>query len=745
MSYSKKTHFAQNLAAIRRALDLQHAITPEDIGVLKKYTGFGALKCVLLPAGKEEDKQHWPKSELELFPLVEELHRILATHETHHILDGGAGTYKRYMDSIKNSVLTAFYTPSEIVQSIATSLSAAGIQAQSILDPSAGATGQFVRDFKSVFPQSNIVAFEKDLISGRILQRLYPDEKIHVAGFETIPEGNNNRFDIVASNIPFGDISVPDTAFHLSKNPTRQFAGRHIHNYFFLKGIDTLREGGILAFITSQGVADAPANKPVREWLMGNTNLVSAIRLPNNLFLENAGTEVGSDLIILQKKSHKTQLSDSEKLFIETGRTKAGIGINKYIYNRANLIFTDTKIGTDPYGKPAVVLTHNGGVTGIAENLRKSLTRDISEKLDISLYRKYASVNVNQPQPKQQAPSSEPILTLYDLFGFSTPPMQQQATLPKLPEQVAADSIPQLQKYTGKTAGHHKPGALVKNDRLEVGVLSVDEDNNFIFNPLQVQDKDKVLQYIGIRDTYYDLYSSEQTSQTENQEKRERLNQLYDEFIARYGVLNSKGNRTLIDMDANRVEMLAVEHLENERYVKSDIFHKPVAFAQHIEIATPEEALLASLDRYGEVRLDFIGKEVNISEEEAFRQLENKIFYNPFCNTNHEIAAKFLSGNIVEKIELLSNFAQRNGENEQLAKSITALQNVVPEKIPFELLEFNFGERWLPAKVYNEFATHLFQTKTEVRYYAVSDEFVVKAHNYTAEIHNKYNIRTKAR
>ncbi|MDR1054593.1 MAG: N-6 DNA methylase [Prevotellaceae bacterium] len=753
MSYSKKTHFTQNLAAIRRALDLQHAITPEDIEVLKKYTGFGALKCVLLPADKEDDKRHWPKSELELFPLVQELHRFLATHEVQHILEGGAGDHKRYMDSIKNSVLTAFYTPSEIVKSIATSLSNAGIQATNILDPSAGATGQFIQDFKATFPQSKIVGYEKDLISGKILQHLYPNEKIHIADFESILENNNNRFDIVASNIPFGDISVPDTAFHLSKDSTRQFAGRHIHNYFFLKGIDTLREGGILAFITSQGVADAPSNKPVREWLMSKANLVSAIRLPNNLFLENAGTEVGSDLIILQKKSHKTKLSDHEKQFIETSQTKNGIGINKYIYNRANLIFTDTKIGTDPYGKPAVILTHSGGVTGIAENLRKSLTHDISEKLDISLYRKYISVNVNQPQPKQ-AKSSEPIMSLYDLFGFSqgersqagqtkrnTKPLaQQQAILPKPPEQVS-------QKYTGKIAGHHRPGSLVKNERSETGVLSVDEDSNFIFNPLLPlqENRDKIACYIDVRDAYYSLYSTEQITQTENQSGRERLNRLYDEFIARYGVLNSKGNRTLIDMDANRVEMLAVEHLENERYVKSDIFHKPVAFAQHIEIATPEEALLASFDRYGEVRLDFIGKEVNISEEEAFRQLENKIFYNPLSKANYEIAAKFLSGNVVEKIELLSNFAQRNGENEQLAKSITALQNVVPEKIPFELLEFNFGERWIPGKVYNEFATHLFQTKTEVRYYAVSDEFVVNARSYTAEIYNKYNIRTDAR
>jgi hypothetical protein len=184
MPYSKKVHFTQNLAAIKRAID-PRAITPEDVDILQKYTGFGALKCVLLPAEKEDDKRHWPKSELELFPLVQELHETLAIHEIHHLFKKGGNDFKHYMNSIKNSVLTAFYTPPEIVNAIATSLSNAGIQAQNILDPSAGATGQFIQDFKATFPQSNIVAYEKDLISGEILQRLYTDEKIHIAGFDS--------------------------------------------------------------------------------------------------------------------------------------------------------------------------------------------------------------------------------------------------------------------------------------------------------------------------------------------------------------------------------------------------------------------------------------------------------------------------------------------------------------------------------------------------------------------------------
>ncbi|MDR1897072.1 MAG: DNA methylase, partial [Prevotellaceae bacterium] len=766
MPYSKKSHLQQNIEVIKHIL-LPLDVPQKELSLFKRYSGFGALKCVLLPAETEADKQRWVKSELDLFPLVQELHRIIRNGTN------SEQEYKKYMDSIKNSVLTAFYTPTEIVKTMAASLSGAGIHAQTILDPSAG-VGQFVADFKEVFSKSVITAYEKDIITGKILQQLYHNDsvRVNVSGFETIPPNNNNRFDIVTSNIPFGDISVPDTSFHLSKEPARQLAARHIHNYFFFKGIDTLREGGILAFITSQGVADAPANKPVREWLMHNSNLVSAVRLPNNLFVENAGTEVGSDLIILQKDTKKRALSDNEKKFIATAQTKAGLGINEYIYKRENLIFTDTKTGTDMYGKPAVILTHGGGVTGIAQELQQRLTDDFSKRLNVELYQQHlpaprATVaQVQQPvQPQQsvqikppaQAKSSEPLQTLYDLFGFSSEERSQaNQTKQKGAKKTLANTAPeplqapQPERYTGKIAEYHKSGTLVKNNRSEVGVLSMDENSDFIFNPLifnqqQGQEKAKIAHYIDVRDAYYNLYATEQITQVENQAGRERLNRLYDEFVDRYGVLNNKANRPLVDMDANRKEILAIERQEDKKFVKSDIFNKPVAFSQNVVITTPEEALLVSLDQYNEVRIDDISHQLNISKDEAVAQLEGKIFYNPLCKTNYEIAGKFLSGNIFEKIDTLTDFVHKNGENEQLTKSITALQNVIPEKIPFELLEFNFGERWIPIPVYRDFATHLFKTKVDVRYHSVSDEFVVNSQSYTAEIYEKYNVRTTSR
>jgi hypothetical protein len=280
MALSKKHKLQQNIDIIKQLLSReileQRGSDEQLLSLFKSYSGFGALKCVLLPAEVEADRQQWPKSEQELFPLVQELHRAIKASTSSN------EEYRRYMGSIKNSVLTAFYTPAEVVSAMADALAGTGLQANNILGPSAGATGQFVSDFKTAFPQSRMVAYEKDIISGKILQHLFPDEKIHVAGFEAMPATANGKFDVVTSNIPFGDIAVPDADFHLSKNRVRQLAARHIHSYFFLKGVDALREGGVLAFITSQGVADAAANKPIR-W---TTNLsCSEPTMPQNFAL----------------------------------------------------------------------------------------------------------------------------------------------------------------------------------------------------------------------------------------------------------------------------------------------------------------------------------------------------------------------------------------------------------------------------------------------------------------------------
>jgi type I restriction-modification system DNA methylase subunit len=247
---------------------------------------------------------------MDLFPMVKDLQTLIRENSANE------QEYKRYFNSLKNSILTAFYTPPDVVQVIADTLRDNGIYPARFLEPSAG-NGAFVDAFRQSFSDNETVCFEKDLLTGKILSRLQPDSKVHIRGFEEIENRPDNQFDTVASNIPFGDVSVFDASFFKSDDTVRRQASRTIHNYFFVRGMDVLREGGIQAFITSQGVMDSPANEPVRKWLMDNSNLISAVRLPNNLFTDHAGTEVGSDLIVLQKNSGKNVINARRKSLFE--------------------------------------------------------------------------------------------------------------------------------------------------------------------------------------------------------------------------------------------------------------------------------------------------------------------------------------------------------------------------------------------------------------------------------------------
>ena len=255
-----------------------------------------------------------------------------------------------------------------------------------MLEPSAG-VGVFVDSMLRHSPNADVMAFEKDLITGTILRHLYPDQKMRTCGFEKIERPFNNYFDLAVSNIPFGDIAVFDAEFQRSDSFGRRSAQKTIHNYFFLKGLDAVRDGGIVAFITSQGVLNSTKTS-VRNELFSQANLVSAIRLPNNLFTDNAGTEVGSDLIVLQKNLSKKEMSQDERLMtvIQTD-TKTDLTDNAYfIHHPERIVHTTSKLDTDPYGKPAMVYLHEGKTAGIAGDLRRMLNEDFHYRLAMRLY-----------------------------------------------------------------------------------------------------------------------------------------------------------------------------------------------------------------------------------------------------------------------------------------------------------------------------------------------------------------------
>ena len=395
MAFNRKQKLRDNIEAVRTAFTLdreRRTPTERERALLERYCGFGGLKCILNPARELSDAVHWAKSDLELFAPTVELHRIIRENSRDET------EYKRYVDSLKASVLTAFYTPQAITDTIADVLHDRKVRPKLVLEPSAG-MGAFIGSVLSDNPQAEVMAFEKDLLTGKMLGHLYPEQKIRTEGFEKIEKPFLNRFDLAISNIPFGDIAVFDPEFE-NGSTFRRIAARKVHTYFFLKGLDAVRDGGIVAFITSRGVLDTEGNGGTRYMMTRKADLLSAIRLPNNLFTENANTEVGCDLIVLQKNEGKEELSEEDRKFGDVVKNNhTNIVTNGYLFDHPeHIIHTDAKRDTDPYGKPAIVYTHSGGVEGIATDLYRMLSDDLSARLDLE---RYNGIKGERLEPRQ--------------------------------------------------------------------------------------------------------------------------------------------------------------------------------------------------------------------------------------------------------------------------------------------------------------------------------------------------------
>ena len=405
MAYNKLQTMRDNIEAIRLALrlDVEHrnAENALEREILRKYAGFGGLKCILQDANELADAAKWSKSDIELFAPTVELRRLI------HDYSKDDREFAAYMDSLKASVLTAFYTPAPVIDALTSALRDSGVKIERFLEPSAG-QGAFIDSFlkNENYPGTEALAFEKDLLTGKILSALHPSISTEIKGFERIDPDFEGYFDVAASNIPFGDFAVADPRYATSKEIAYRQSTKAIHNYFFLKALDSVHEGGIVAFITSQGVMNA-ASPFVRMELMRRSDLVGAFRLPNNTFSDNAGTDTGSDLIILQKHTGKKGMSADEEFFIQSivdRDTKAPT--NKYFaaYPQ-NVICTEAKIGTDPYGKPAIIYKHEGGVYGIARDLRDALEDSLRLRLDLELYNNHG---IKPPTPDPVTPTPAP-------------------------------------------------------------------------------------------------------------------------------------------------------------------------------------------------------------------------------------------------------------------------------------------------------------------------------------------------
>ncbi|MEE0669335.1 helicase-related protein [Prevotella sp.] len=953
MAYNRKQRLNDNIKAIETAFILdreQRTPTARERLLLERYCGFGGLKCILNPARELADAVHWAKSDLELFAPTVELHRLIRENSKNE------SGYKQLMDSLKQSVLTAFYTPSAVTEALTDVLKEHQIIPEKVLEPSAG-IGAFVDSVLDNNPKADIMAFEKDLLTGKILRHLHPEQKVRIEGFEKIEKPFNDYFDLAISNIPFGDVAVFDPSYTAMKG-MRALVTRRIHNYFFVKALDTVRDGGLVAFITSQGVLNAKNNSAARFMMLYHADLVSAIRLPNNLFTENANTEVGSDLIILQKNSQKESLRGDDNLLDTVYNDENRIPTNNYFLEHPErIIHTTAKLDTDPFGKPAMIYTHEDGVEGIAEDLRKMLHEDFKKNLNLNRYlgieetkaeevkeveetEKIEKTEKMKPSieekqndtvvslQKQEKPTDDaelsqksnhqqpPVqMTLFDLWGMEeenrltvhatkkkaevtvgaaakkvsrkrasplvksvnptfevvTKPVEKeekpsltdakeqetaQETKPILPgdepyasisweenppingfyemmmtmapedrvllrqkaelhrqEQLKAlgvedtldpkfkppmepievlkvqighgqskgnepkeDSKTQntlketnhereqqkeqerkreelakkkedamkTRPFDEKLESFHREGSMVLDSARNIGVLKDLTKYGATFMPLDLnmEQKEKAVLYIALRDAYQKLYTYEAEEQTENKQMRESLNVYYDAFFIRFGNLNVKQNVKFILMDASGRDMLSLERVENGQFIKSDIFDHPVSFSldevSHVD--SPEEALTASLNKFGRIDLPYMTELSDMTEQELTEALKGRIYYNPLID-GYEIADRFIAGNVIEKAERIEEWLKENPDHAIVRESLEALKASIPEPIAFEDMDFNFGERWIPTGVYSAYMSHLFNTQVSIVYSDSMDEYSAKCSMKTMAITDEYMVK----
>ena len=953
MAYNRKQRLNDNIKAIETAFILdreQRTPTARERLLLERYCGFGGLKCILNPARELADAVHWAKSDLELFAPTVELHRLIRENSKNE------SEYKQLMDSLKQSVLTAFYTPSAVTEALTDVLKEHQIIPEKVLEPSAG-IGAFVDSVLDNNPKADIMAFEKDLLTGKILRHLHPEQKVRIEGFEKIEKPFNDYFDLAISNIPFGDVAVFDPSYTAMKG-MRALVTRRIHNYFFVKALDTVRDGGLVAFITSQGVLNAKNNSAARFMMLYHADFVSAIRLPNNLFTENANTEVGSDLIILQKNTQKESLRGDDNLLDTVYNDENRIPTNNYFLEHPErIIHTTAKLDTDPFGKPAMIYTHEDGVEGIAEDLRKMLHEDFKKNLNLNRYlgieetkaeevkeveetekiEKTAKIkpSIEEKQndtvvslQKQEKPTDDaelsqksnhqqpPVqMTLFDLWGMEeenrqavhstkkkaevtvgaaakkvsrkkasplvksvnptfevvTKPVEKeekpsltdakeqetaQETKPILPgdepyasisweenppingfyemmmtmapedrvllrqkaeqhrqEQLKAlgvedtldpkfkppmepievlkvqighghskgneakedsktqstlketnhereqqkeqerkreelakkkENVMKPRPFDEKLESFHREGSMVLDSARNIGVLKDLTKYGATFMPLDLnmEQKEKAVLYIALRDAYQKLYTYEAEEQTENKQMRESLNVYYDAFFIRFGNLNAKQNVKFILMDASGRDMLSLERVENGQFTKSDIFDHPVSFSldevSHVD--SPEEALTASLNKFGRIDLPYMTELSDMPEKELTEALKGRIYYNPLID-GYEIADRFIAGNVIEKAERIEEWLKENPDHAIVRESLEALKASIPEPIAFEDLDFNFGERWIPTGVYSAYMSHLFNTQVSIVYSDSMDEYSAKCSMKTMAITDEYMVK----
>lgn len=657
------------------------------------FTGFGQLKELLLPI---DDHNAWSQADRQYLPEAEQVHQAVRACFP--------DSYQQAMDAIKNSILTSFYTPSMVTVPLTRALAKHNPNISDILEPAAG-IGNFITPLKEQFTGATITAIEKDPVTHALLSLLHPEVTTVQGGYEN---SKTAPHDLIISNIPFGNVRVYDEAIFREAVPVKVKATTRIHNYFFVKSLDNLKPAGILAFITSNALLDSPGNREVREYLFRNADLVTIIRMPNNIF-ESAGTWPVTDIIVLRKNNNKRNLSDQERSATEsttmqvrdTHGLPVEININAFLKDNPQLTLGTLAAGGQYVGNALDVLPAD-------EFSATTFEQQLTTILEQALYRqreiKTAPPNIVQPETATELtiPADHPNVN-HLLHG----------NLVVLKGKVGSVELAQGQKK-------FKPEPAIK-------------------------DVERTMLFINLRTALHNLVQAElEADQQAMQTLRSTLNQQYDLFTFRYGNLNHPANKKLLLFDAEGFKVLALEHKSGDRYVKADIFSRQVNnTAKHLQApGSLKDAILLALNVCNKADLDFISQAMSQDKQTLMRQaLDEQLLFWEITTGQVVPKDQFLSGNIVENLAAWEALQEKDQTITQVpgwtandtAVHLEELRKVRPLYLKRELIDINFGERWIPVDLYEGFAKKLFQQDTEIKYLESTDLYLVNVKGYSTQ------------
>lgn len=619
----KKERFRRNIMAIqllKKCQEENRFATLEEQIILSKYVGWGGLSEAF-----DENNSAWATEYLELSSVL---------------------TPEEYA-SARESTLTAFYTPPEVITAIYKAMEQMGFKEGNLLEPSCG-IGNFIGMLPDTMQDSKIYGVELDTISAGIAQQLYQKTTIAAQGFEetNLPD---SFFDGVVGNVPFGDFKVSDKRYDKHK-----FL---IHDYFFAKSLDKLRPGGVMALVTSKGTMDKET-LAVRKYIAQRAELLGAIRLPNNTFKGNAGTEVISDILILQKRD---RLIDIEPDWVHLDTDENGIKMNSYFVQHPEMILGEMKMVSGRFGMEATCVPYENA--------------DLAAQLDEAVANIHGEITEYEAEEElEEEDNSIPADPAVRNFSYT----------------VVDDKI------------YYR-----ENSRMTPVEVSATAEN-------------RIKGMIAIRNSVRTLIElqTEDYPDSEIKAEQERLNRLYDTFSGKYGLINSRANTSAFSQDSSFSLLSALEIIgeDGELERKADMFskrtikpHTPVT-----SVDTASEALAVSLGEKATIDMDYMMELSGKSENEIFEDLKGVIFLNPLYEYGNSyepkylMADEYLSGNVREKLKIAKNSAELYPEDYKV--NVEALQKVQPKDLTASEISVRLGATWLPPDDVQEFIFHLLET-----------------------------------